>query len=165
MTETEFDDVFDLMKTGVYVITADDGSKLGGCTVVWVSRCSFEPAMVAVFIAPRRVTHDIIKRARHFCVNIIGERHLETAKEFGLRTSANVDKYAGVSFTKGQSGAPILKDACAFLDCELVQEIEIGDHTCFVGKVLAAEKFSPEKPLVYRHEDYYPREKQAGHEG
>jgi flavin reductase (DIM6/NTAB) family NADH-FMN oxidoreductase RutF len=164
-TETEFDEVFDLMQTGVYVITADDGTKMGGCTAVWVSRCSFEPPMVAVFIAPKRFTHDIIKRAKHFCVNIVGERHLQTAKDFGLRTSANVDKFVGVQISKGLTGAPILKDVCAYLECELVQEFEIGDHTCFVGKVMAAEKFSLEKPLIYRHEDYYPRERQAEHEG
>ena len=165
MTETEFDEVFDLMKSGVYVITANDGQKMGGCTAVWVSRCSFDPPMVAIYIAPKRYTHDIIKNAKHYCVNIVGERHLEIARGFGLRSSASVDKFAGVQFTSGVTGAPILKDACAYLDCELVQEMTIGDHTCFVGKVVAAEKITLEKPLIYLHEDYYSGERQAGHEG
>jgi len=161
MTEQpNLNEVFDMMVSGVYIATADDGEIKAGCTVVWVSRCSFDPPMVAVFIAPERFSHDVVKRAKHFCLNVVGENHFELAKSFGLASSRDTDKYTGVSFEKAKTGAPVLNNACAYLDCEVVETYTTGDHTCFVGRVVAAERLSPEKPLKYRHSDYYPEEEQ-----
>ncbi len=158
MSESLFTEIFDLMDTAVYIVTADDGERKGGCTVVWVSRASFEPSYVAVFVAPKRYTHDIIAKAQHFCLNIVGENRLDLAKSFGMRSSYDVDKFANLRFNESKSGAPILQEACAYLDCKLVQEFTVGDHTCFIGEVLAAEKLSMEKPLLYEHSDYYTKE-------
>lgn len=158
---TSFDSVFELLQSGVYIVTAEDGSAKAGCTAVWVCRSSFEPPMIATFIAPKRHTHDTIKRAGHFCVHVVGEHHVDLARGFGLKSSRDVDKFAGLACTKGKSGAPILKDACAYLDCQLAAEFEAGDHTCFVGRVLTAERTSFDKPLLYFQEDFYPEEKEA----
>ena len=158
---TTYDSVFELMQSGVYVITTDDGAAKGGCTAVWVCRSSFEPPMVAVFLAPKRHTHEILSNARNFCVNIVGEHHKDLARNFGLRSSRDADKFAGISTEKGKSGAPILKDACAYLDCELASEFPAGDHTCFIGRVVAAGRNSYEAPLLFMHEDFYPEEKEA----
>jgi flavin reductase (DIM6/NTAB) family NADH-FMN oxidoreductase RutF len=149
------------MQSGVYVVTADDGEKRGGCTAVWVTRASFEPAMIAVFIAPKRYTHDVIKRAGHFCLNIIGEHHKELARTFGFKSSAEVDKFAGVIVDKAKTGAPLIKEACAYIDCELAAEFPAGDHTCFVGKVVAADRNTFEKPLAYSNEDFFPKASEA----
>ena len=158
---TSFDSIFELLQSGVYIVTADDGKEKAGCTAVWICRASFEPPMVAVFLAPKRHTHDVIKRAGAFCVNVVGEHHRELARQFGLKSGWDGDKYSGISFEAGKGGAPILKDACAFLDCQLAAQFEAGDHTCFVGRVIAADKLSFEKPLLYFHEDFYPAEKEA----
>lgn len=158
MSESPFTEIFDLMDTAVYVVTADDGECKGGCTVVWVSRASFEPSYVAVFVAPKRHTHDIIVKAKHFCLNIVGETRLDLAKNFGMRSSYDVDKFADLRLNDSKTGAPILHDACAYLDCKLVQEFTVGDHTCFIGEVVAAERLSMEKPLLYEHSDYDKKE-------
>lgn len=162
MEESPFTEVFDLMETGVFVVTANDGKTKGGCTVVWVSRASFDPAYIAVFVAPKRFTHDIIRNAGHFCLNIVGQRHLELAKSFGLQSAREVDKFAGKGIDESKTGAPILREACAYIDCRLVQEFAVGDHTCFVGEVVAAERLNLEAPLLYKHSDYYSKEEQAG---
>lgn len=158
MNESSFTEIFDLMDTAVFIVTADDGERKGGCTVVWVSRASFEPSYVAVFVAPKRHTRDIIAKAKHFCLNIIGEHHLEMAKDFGLKSSYETDKFANIPLNESLTGAPILREACAYLECRLVQEFVVGDHTCFVGEVVAAGRQSLEKPLLYEHSDYYPIE-------
>ena len=162
MNESPFTEIFDLMESAVFIVTADDGKTKGGCTVVWTSRASFEPSYIALFIAPKRFTHDIIRNAGHFCLNIVGQKHIELARSFGLQSSYDVDKFAGMALDTSKAGAPILRDACAYIDCRLVQEFTVGDHTCFVGEVVAAERLSVEAPLIYKHTDYYPKEGRAG---
>lgn len=158
---TQYEEAFALLERGVHVITADDGERKSGCTVVWVSRSSFDPPMVSLYLSPQRFTHDLIKRAGHFCINIVGVNHLELARAFGIRSARDVDKFEGIGFEKEKSGAPVLMDACAFIDCELVEQFTTGDHTCFVGRVVAAERQSDEEPLLYRYEDFYPKEEEA----
>jgi len=140
---------------GVYIITASSGSTLGGMAASWVSQASFSPPLFMVSIGPSRHTHKVISEGKNFCINIMPESGIAMAKRFGTTTGSKVDKFSGTPYHKAVTGAPVLDNAVAYIDCKVVQSIPAGDHTIFVGEVAEAKVTSTEPPAVYRHNDFF----------
>jgi flavin reductase (DIM6/NTAB) family NADH-FMN oxidoreductase RutF len=111
--------------------------------------------MVMVSVGPGRHTHDMIKESGCFAVNILGESKIELAKHFGLQSGRNLDKFEGVEFERKKTGAPIIKDSIAYLDCKVQAAHTAGDHTIFVGTIEDCDICSDEHPLIYRTVDYW----------
>ena len=80
---------------------------------------------------------------------------MELAKLFGFKSGKQVKKFEGVKYERKVTGAPILIDAIAYLDCKVVSETTAGDHTIFVGEVVDAKICSEEEPLIYRTSDFW----------
>lgn len=140
---------------GVYVITSSNGKELGGLTAGWVSRISHHPAMFMVSIAPQRHTYSIITEGRNFCINIMSKKGVNIAKRFGNTTGWNVNKFSKIGYSRGLTGAPILKDAAAYIECKLVKRVKSGDHIVLLGKVVDAKMMSKDKPVLFRHNDLF----------
>ncbi len=91
-----------------------------------------------------------------FCVHVLGADNIPTGKHFGLVSGKKTDKFAGVEFDVKATGAPILRDAIAWLDCKVVSHHDAGDHTLFIGEVLEGGVLSDGvKPLIYDKESFY----------
>ena len=132
--------------TGVAVITAVDGGEPVGFTCQSFSSLSLDPPLVSV--APQRTstTWPRIRRAGRFCANIL----VEGQEELGLRFArSGTDKFAGVPWTTSPSGCPVLEDALAWVDCEVLQELDGGDHLLVLGKVLDLAVLSDAPPLLF----------------
>lgn len=141
--------------SGVFVITTKDGERLNGMTAAWVMRASFDPPLVAVSVGHTRFSHGMIKNSGVFAVNVLSEGQAEVGKHFGFKTGRNTDKFAGVDCAPpSKTGAPILEGIAGYLDCRVVGSFETGDHTIFVGEVVASE-VSGKPPLLFRPEDFF----------
>jgi flavin reductase (DIM6/NTAB) family NADH-FMN oxidoreductase RutF len=138
---------------GVCVVTVKAGDKINGMTAAWYTRVSFSPPLVMVSVAPKRFTHDLIKKAGSFCINLLAEDQLPYAKAFGFSSGRTTDKFRGVKHKPGKTGSPILDGAAAYLDCRLIHSYDAGDHTLFVGEVVEAGA-TEKRPLHSRMEDY-----------
>ena len=143
------------VRNGISVVTSYRGDEVNGLTAAWVSQVSLKPPMVMVSVAPPRYTHDMIKESGHFAVNIPGEEHIELAKLFGFKSGKQINKFENVEYERKSTGAPILKDALAYLDCKVDSVTTAGDHTIFVGEVVECEIRSDAEPLIYRTSDYW----------
>jgi flavin reductase (DIM6/NTAB) family NADH-FMN oxidoreductase RutF len=87
-----------------------------------------------------------MRRARHFGVNILGRQH----QRFAVRaTPARSDRFAGLEWELGRGGVPLLTDALASLECEIVAEHPSGDHWIVVGRVERVRMSASEDPLVF----------------
>lgn len=141
--------VFDTMRSGLAIVTTAYRRKPAGCTCTWISRVSFDPPLVAVFLAPQRSTLEMIRKGKRFAVNILGEDSLELAREFGFSSGAGSEKFKGLEYRTGESGAPILRVAVSYLDCRLESITPFGDHEMVLGQVQDAAIQRPEAPAVY----------------
>jgi flavin reductase (DIM6/NTAB) family NADH-FMN oxidoreductase RutF len=125
---------------GLYVLTgeAPDG-RVAASTVNWVTQASFEPPLVAVGVKVDSGAHEIIKAAGAFALNVLGKGQQPLAFKFFKSLAREGDTIGGEPFAKGSSGAPLLANAAAALECRLVGTLEKGDHSLFLGQVVGAE--------------------------
>lgn len=124
---------------GLYVLTAsaEDG-QVAAATVNWVTQTSFKPPLIAVGVKADSGAHDTIKKAGTFALNILGKGQQSAAFTFFKPAEVDGNTISGEAFHTGSTGAPILESVPAFIECKLVDTVEIGDHSVFVGEVVEA---------------------------
>ncbi len=124
---------------GLYVLTAEgkDG-KVAAATINWVTQASFDPPLVAVGVKKDSGAHAIIKDAGAFALNTLGKGQQSLAFNFFKSHERDGRTIGGEPFRNGATGAPILNAAPAYVECRLVDTVERGDHSLFVGEVVEA---------------------------
>ncbi|MCL4502505.1 MAG: flavin reductase family protein [Deltaproteobacteria bacterium] len=147
---------FNALVHGVYVVTTLLADVVNGMTASWVSQVSLKPLMVMVSVAPSRYSHDLIKKSGIFAINVLGRDQADLGKRFGFKSGRQVDKFAGLEWITATTGAPILPQAFAYLDLKLKDTFPAGDHTLFVGEVVAAKIQHPQsQSLVFKKNDFF----------
>jgi flavin reductase (DIM6/NTAB) family NADH-FMN oxidoreductase RutF len=147
--------VFKSLTNGVYVVTVNANGESNGVTTPWVTQLSYEPPLVMVAISPVRKCHEMITNSGQFAVNVLGTNQVELASHFGFTTGREVNKFEGISTQQTPATNPLLPDAFAYIDCELVETLAVGDHSLFIGQVVGAELLDPAgSPLVFNPDDY-----------
>lgn len=132
--------------SGVTVVTANDGEgKPVGLTVSAFSSLSLTPPLV-LFCLDKRTTCLDAFRSGPFAINILTENQREVSIQFASRKA---DKFNGLPWEAGKTGAPILKDCLANLECSLHELVEGGDHFIVIGKIEALTQQTGGQPLVY----------------
>jgi flavin reductase (DIM6/NTAB) family NADH-FMN oxidoreductase RutF len=128
--------LFRRLTHGVYVVGVAGGERRDAFTAAWVMQTSFSPPLLAVSVNPQNASHALLRAGRTFVVSVLKRGDLELARRFGTRSGRDLDKLAGVAWTSGRHGAPILDAAAAYFDCELVSTLSTGDHDIIVGRVI-----------------------------
>ncbi|UJW77327.1 flavin reductase family protein [Rhizobium sp. SL42] len=140
---------------GVSVITAGEGTQRSGATVTSATALSVDPPCMLVSLNRSSSTWPVVERYGHFAVNVIGADHQEVANRFagvgGLRGS---ERYSGSEWTRLASGAPVLEDAVAALDCEVEEAIERHSHVILIGRVLSI-RLRGGNSLLYQNGRYH----------
>jgi len=133
-------DILDALKRmtyGVYIIGAKADEKINGMTAAWVAQVSSKPPMVMVAVGKTHYTRELIEKSGSFSVNILASDQYELVRKCGFTSGRDTDKLAGEELTYKVTGAPILPDSAAYLDCKVVERYEIGDHVVFIGEIMA----------------------------
>jgi flavin reductase (DIM6/NTAB) family NADH-FMN oxidoreductase RutF len=142
--------------SGLYVIGSRSGVKRNLMTANWVTQVSFDPKLVAVSIEKDAVTHALVAEGGSFTVNTVDREDRAIVRKF--TKPVEVDDAAstlnGFAFHDGPAtGAPVLDQAVAFIECEVRNSVDVGDHTLFVGEVVNAVFQKDEETPVLRMED------------
>jgi flavin reductase len=118
---------------GVTVITTTgkDG-KPYGLTATAFSSVSLNPPLVLVCVDKKAESHPHLEVAERYAVNFLTTEQIELSNRFA---KSGGDKFEGIAWTASPSGAPLLTGAMAHVDCKVVQTVDAGDHTIFVGRV------------------------------
>ena len=129
--------VLRMIPYGLYVLTAQgkDGA-VGAATVNWVTQASFTPPLVVVGVKTDSGVHGLIKESRAFALNVLGKGQQAMAYTFFKPAAREGDRISGEPFRAGTTRAPILENAPAFIECRLVETVDRGDHSVFVGEVV-----------------------------
>src|SRR5689334_3215620 len=143
------------LPSGLYVLGSRAGERRNGMTINWVTQVSFDPKLVAVSVEKGAFTHELVVEGRVFSINTIDREDRAIVRKF--TKPVEVDTAAmtlnGFPFHDGATGAPILDQAVAVVECEVRQEVECGGHTLFIGEVVDAKFQKPEDTSVLRMED------------
>lgn len=147
MEPAEFRRVVGHFATGVTVVTsADPDGALYGLTASAVASVSLDPPLVLVCVDRSADSHDPIERAGAFAISILAADGEALSRRFA--TYPVERKFDGVAYRVEETGAPVLDGALAWVDCELRHAYAGGDHTIYVGEVVAGDAGAG-APLLY----------------
>lgn len=133
---------------GLYVVTAKQGDRIAGMTVNFITQCSFTPPMIVVAMEQDSTTRLLVEECGGFAVNFLEDGQRELAGQLGKRTATNPDKFNAIGWAAGNnSGAPILDEALAWLECRVQSTIVSGDHVVYLGEVVEAGIHREGQPL------------------
>jgi flavin reductase (DIM6/NTAB) family NADH-FMN oxidoreductase RutF len=144
---------FGKLINGIAVLTVSASGRKNGMTVAWFTRVSHDPPLVMVSVGRGRHTKALLEESGYFCLNVLAKDQVALAKAFGFHSGRDRDKFAGVRHHDGDTGAPVIDGAAAYLECSIVGIDEAGDHIMFVGEVVASGA-SARPPLPSAKEDY-----------
>lgn len=140
---------------GVYVIGVKGQARLNAFTATWVSQVSFEPPLVAIAVRRVGVSHPMIEESRVFVVNFLGSGQKPLAQHFLKPAHLGWDKLAGIPHRLGVTGAPILEEAAAFVECRVQEIYPVGDHSIVVGQVVEAGASGEVDPLTLKETGWH----------
>jgi len=144
-----FKKVMSRFASGVTVVTTSYQEKKHGMTVSSFCSVSLNPPLVLVCIAKHLRSHEFIRKSGVFAVNILGADQLDWGMRFAGLKPEIVDRFAGIADTSVVTCSPILPGALGWVDCKLRHAYEGGDHTIFVGEVVAGGTNEKDDPLLY----------------
>jgi flavin reductase (DIM6/NTAB) family NADH-FMN oxidoreductase RutF len=149
-----FRDALRHFPSGVTIVTVKVGDQIHGLTVSAFVSVSPEPPLVAVMIDHRHRAHQLLEQKEAvFAINVLHQDQIELSNRFAW--VKNEDRFAEGRWTTALTGAPVLDDCLAWLDCTIHASSKAGTHTVYIGEVQAAESPRPdESPLVYWNRGY-----------
>lgn len=143
------------LPSGLYVVGSRAGERRNGMTLNWAMQVSFDPKLIAISVENRAVTHELVDAGKVFSLNTIDREDRALVRKFTKPVEVDLDTMTlnGVPFHDGATGAPILDQAVAFVECEVRQTVDCGGHTLFVGEVVDCNFQRAEDVPVLRMED------------
>jgi flavin reductase (DIM6/NTAB) family NADH-FMN oxidoreductase RutF len=142
--------LFERVDREVWIISAAHAGRRAGMVATFVAPASIVPEMPRVIagIAKTHETGKLIEASGAFAVHLLEESQTELVWRFGLRSSRDVDKFAGLAIQTAATGSPILRDALAWLDCRIETRMDTGDRTVYLAEVLDCGSRSEARPLT-----------------
>lgn len=137
------------MASGVTIITMRTAGTDHGFTASSFTSLSLDPMLVLVCVVKNTRCHALIEQAGHYAANILSTAQQPLGARFA--DPRVLDRFEGVETTRGATGAPILPESLAWVDCRLREVLPGGDHSIFVGEVLEGHVHPSDAALVYHN--------------
>jgi flavin reductase (DIM6/NTAB) family NADH-FMN oxidoreductase RutF len=134
------------------VTTRDAAGKPMGLTVTAFSSVSLDPPLVLICVDARSETHAGFRASSAFGVSVLAEDQEQVSRHFAW---SGPDKFTRTRLVEGATGVPLVADALVHLECRVVAAHAAGDHTIYVGEIVALST-RPGRPLLY-HQGRYRR--------
>ena len=135
------------------LITAiDQREKANAIGLSWVTICSWEPWLFAISIAPGRYSHDCIEHSVEFVINYPSEKLAIPAWKCSTQSGKKVDKFKEFGLEAVPSlkvRPPRIKGSSVCIECRVVNSVETGDHTLFIGEAIASSGDPVQLPHLY----------------
>lgn len=143
------------MPSGLYVVGSAAGGRVNLMTLNWATQLSFDPKLVGIAVEREALTHELIAAGGVFSVCIIDREDRAIVRKFvkPVEPDSTGTHLNGFGVHYGVTGAPVLDQCLAWIECALRQEVEVGGHTLFVGEIVDCGFQKPEDTPVLRMED------------
>jgi flavin reductase (DIM6/NTAB) family NADH-FMN oxidoreductase RutF len=131
---------------GLYVLTTKKGEEINGMIASWVSQVSFSPPLVMVGVRKNRYSHKMIDETGIFALNVLAKEDINLVSRF--KGPDPKEKFKGLKWKTKATGAPILEETLAYMDCKLTDSVNTGDHTIFIGQIIKADILKEGVPVT-----------------
>ncbi len=138
---------------GVTIVTTEHQKKVYGLTVSSFSSLSMDPLLIIVCIAKGNHMEKILPVSQKFAVSILSKGQEEISNRFAI-SGREPETDLGVPCYPLKTGAPIVSGSAAWLDCEVSELVDGGDHIIAIGKVIQAGAEENAAPLLYFRQSY-----------
>ncbi|NJR49760.1 MAG: MBL fold metallo-hydrolase [Leptolyngbyaceae cyanobacterium CSU_1_3] len=134
----ELDKALGRLSGGLYIITAQKGDISSAMLASWVSQASFEPLGLTIAVAKDRAIESFMRVGDRFVLNVLEEDNYQALmRHFLKRFAPAADRFADVKTYSAANGSPILADALAYIECEVVTRMDCTDHWIVYSTVTA----------------------------
>jgi flavin reductase (DIM6/NTAB) family NADH-FMN oxidoreductase RutF len=140
--------------TGVTIISVMHDGRRHGMTASSFTSVSLFPPLVLVSLEQVTNTHRLVQQAGYFAVTILDQGQKDISDRFAGRSTEFSDRFSGLETFTMISGSPFLKRGLSWFDCRVIATYQAGNHTVFIGDVLAVKYSEGGKPLIYFDRDY-----------
>jgi flavin reductase (DIM6/NTAB) family NADH-FMN oxidoreductase RutF len=145
------------MPSGLYVIgSTDKASRRNGMTLNWLTQVSFDPKLVGIGVENTAVTHELIEASGVFSVCFVDREDRAIVRKFTKPVAVDLEARTlnDIPYFDGPAtGAPVLSQSVAYLECEVRNTVPVGNHSFFVAEVVDAKFLKDEETPVLRMED------------
>mgnify|MGYP006268525163 CR=1 FL=1 len=138
---------------GLYVVCSRKEDKFNGQIANTLFQVCSEPPVIAVAINRQNLTHEFISKSRAFTGSILSqEAPLPFIGNFGFKSGRQFDKFKGVHYKLGETSVPIVLDhTLAYLEAKVLNQIEVGTHTVFLGEIVGGDIVKDGDPMTYAY--------------
>ncbi len=123
----------------VLVTCNDEKGKTNIITIAWHTPISKKPPLYGISVAPKRYSHELIKKTKEFVINFVPYKLVKEVHYCGTHSGRNTNKIDETKLTltpAKKTKTPLIKEGFAHMECKLAKTLTIGDHTFFVGEIL-----------------------------
>ena len=150
--DSDLDKAMGRISGGLYIITATKDHVSSAMLASWVSQASFEPPGFTIAVAKDRAIESLMQVGDRFVLNVLEEgKYQGLMKHFLKRFKPGADRFSGVATQTAENGSPILTEALAYLECEVVTRMECSDHWVVYSKVTAGRVSNPDGLTAVHH--------------
>jgi flavin reductase len=136
--------------TGVSVVAARHGPLLAGMTANAIASISIDPPLMMASVNRKSETHGAIIGSHSFAINVLASSQRSLAECFAQPTTAEkLRRFCDAAWHESETGSPVLEGVIAYFDCRLVERHAAGDHTIFIGEIVAAGYDPEAEPLIW----------------
>jgi flavin reductase (DIM6/NTAB) family NADH-FMN oxidoreductase RutF/rubredoxin len=139
---------------GLFVVTSIKGDQINGQCANTVFQITSNPFQIALGINKGNLTHEYIHASGVIGVSILGQQGHDLVRRFGYSSGRGQDKFAGLNYTTGTTGAPLLtgeSGAIAFLEGKVGQSLDCGSHTLYLLEVSDGVQSQDAEPMTYAY--------------
>ena len=142
-----------MISYGLYVIGSRKGDRINGQICNTVVQVSSEPPIISVCINKENLTHKYIVDSGAFSASILAQdTPLNHIGRFGFKSGRDIDKFDGINYKLGETQAPItLDNTLAYLEAKVINSVDVGTHTIFIGDLVDAEVIGEGEPMTYAY--------------
>jgi flavorubredoxin/flavin reductase (DIM6/NTAB) family NADH-FMN oxidoreductase RutF len=127
--DNELDKALGRLSGGLYIITAQKGDVSSAMLASWVAQASTKPLGLSIAVAKDRAIESFMHVGDRFVLNVLEEGNYQTLmKHFLKRFAPGADRFAEVKTYPAENGSPILAEALAYVECEVVSRMDCSDH-------------------------------------
>lgn len=150
--DAELDKAVGRISGGLYIITAKKGDVSSAMLASWVTQASFKPLGFSIAVAKDRAIESLMQVGDRFVLNVLEESNYQPLmKHFLKRFAPGADRFEGIKTQPAENGAPILGDALAYMECEVISRMDCGDHWAVYSTVYAGRVSKPESLTAVHH--------------
>jgi len=138
---------------GLYVVASEKQGKLNAQIANTVFQVTSDPPTIAVSINKQNLTHEFISESKVFTASILSQdTPLSFIGHFGFKSGREVAKLKDVNYKLGEAKAPIVLDhSLAYLEAKVINQLDVGTHTIFIGEIVGADVLSEGEPMTYAY--------------